>query len=311
MKIFIEKSIIKTFAQEPQAIKAKILDLGLNHEWVFSWPSLLEYLDLGSLLSTLPLFDQTHALFNQCISILSLNEEKEAIFYLFDSLFVENLTQIKNLSQVDSAFFLQAIALKRQSEPFFNAEKELSSALEPYETALTVNPSHLMHDLILYLAWERICVWIGSLFDYQSSDQKFINNLQILKECLIESFQHITSQGRTSPSFYRLLEALFFYQVREENFQIHSQADWNILSQSFPVLLPPNCLADVRYVDNALVPLNKLNQQENSEWYLTLDSQDKIDSRLKLANYMCNQLKTENPQWNYQLVQKQIQIWSS
>ena len=177
----------------------------------------------------------------------------------------------------------------------------LDPVLAAYETSLTENTSHTMHDLILYLAWDRMCVCMARLFDYQSTDPKFIKGIGVLRECLIESYQHIAQQARTIPSFYRMIEALFFYQVREENLQKHTAAEWTILSQSFEVLKEQDKLADFFYIDDAAI----LNQKVEED-YVTLDSPHKVNARLSLAQYMMDKLKSEVPSWGYTLHPKKI-----
>lgn len=200
------------------------------------WPSFLKYLGLGSIFSNLPPFDQTQPLFVACVSTMHANTEKEVLFYMYDRLFAEVLTQIKNLPEINAPFLLQAIEQKRKTPSFLEAEKVPSALLTAYETAFKEKSADTIHDLVLYLAWDRMCVWMGSLFNFQSANPKFIQGISHLKECLIESYHHIAQQGKTSPGTYRLIEALIFYQMREENLQKHSAEDWALLNQSFRLL---------------------------------------------------------------------------
>jgi hypothetical protein len=79
------------------------------------------------------------------------------------------------------------------------------------------------------------------------------------------------------------------------------------LCQSFPVLKDQNELVDFFYIDDAVISKKKLeNEEESSDLYLTLDSPAYVHSRLALANYMVDKLKTEIPGWNYVLQQKEI-----
>jgi hypothetical protein len=178
--------------------------------------------------------------------------------------------------------------------------------LAAYESALEERASQTMHDLVLYLAWDRMCVWMARLFDYQSTELKFIKGIEVLKECLIESYQHMTQQG-TSLSIYRMLEALFVYEIRQENLQKHTPEEWTTLSQSFHALTAQEGLVDFFYIDDAVVPEESLKiEEESSECYLILDSPDKVNSRLGFAQYMMDKLKSEVPQWNYVLRKKKI-----
>jgi hypothetical protein len=302
MEITVDTQIVKMFAHQPAEVMENQIISDLNYPVRFGWPSLLEYLDLGLILSDLPSFDQTHSLFRECVEVLSRNEEQEVLFHVYDHLFTENLKQVKALPQVSSSFLLQAIKERRQKNSFLETEKILSRSLDPYEAALSDKASHTIRDLILYLAWDRMCVWMGRLFDYQSPDPTFIKGIAILKECLIESYQHITQQGQTSPGIFRMLESLVFYQMREENLHRHTQEEWTLLSQSLPLLKPHNELVDFFYIDDALVSKDNLNHNhENAGYHLTLDSSGRVHSRLVLAQYLLDQIKLSVPDWHYVL----------
>lgn len=291
MKVVLDNQIVKLLAHETDIAKNPLLS-NPDNQVSFGWSNLLEYLTLGSLLSNLPLFDETQPLFIACISALHANEEKEVLFYVYDQLFAENLNQIKALPQINASFLLQALK-----------ERPLNALLSPTliekEIALLNRTSDTMHDLILYLAWDRMCVSLSRLFNYQSTDPLFIKGLDVLKECLIESYQHISQQGRTVPSIYRMMEALFFYQMRDENLQKHTDAEWTLLSQSFPVLKDQNELADFFYIDDAVI-------SKEEAVYLTLDSPKDVQTRLALATYMIDKLKTDVLSWNYALQPKKI-----
>lgn len=307
MKIVIDNQIVKMCGQDAAKIIQNPLLSHPDHCISFGWSSLLEYLGLGSVFSHLPVFDPTHPFFVACISTLYTNKDKETFFYIYDRLFAENLNQIQALPEINASFLLQAIKKEREKSSFLEVKKVFVPTLVAYEAALLAHTLDTMHDLILYLAWDRMCVCMAHLFNYPSTDPKFINGLDILKECLIESYQHIAQQGRTSPGIYRMLEALFFYQMREENLQKHTDADWILLNQSFPVLKSEDQLADFFYIDEAMIAKDKLkNEEENPAYYLTLDSPDRVHARLALVQYMLEKLKSINHQWNYVLLPKKI-----
>lgn len=232
------------------------------------WPTLLAYLDLESLYTQLPTLN-----FQACLEVLKDGDENQAID-LFDRLFAENITLIKGLPEIDPSFLLEAI-VKKQSD------KRFLFSLKAYEERFRENTPYLMHDLILYLSWERMCITVSCLFDMQVEDLNFLRNLKVIKECLKESYLHIVKDGKTHPSLYRLLEALFYYHMREENLQGHTDEEWAILNQSFPVLKDQNTLADVFYIDD---------MEDVS--YITLDSPDIVNARLAFADCM---LKKELP----------------
>lgn len=293
MKTLLDNQIIRILIDDPAQLLERLSFQEHASKICFGWPSLLECLDIESLWTSFPAFDNSAPIFKSCLSILHESTKEESIFHLFDRLFAENLTQVKNLRQVDSSFLLEAIRVRRQQ-----LSSLLIPALSEFEIAFEEHTAYIMHDLILYLAWDRMCVCLSRLFDYQSTDPNVIKGLEILQNCLIESFQHITRQGKTHPSLYRLLESLFFYQMREENLNKHTEAGWAILNQSFPVLKSQEQLADFLYIDHAIIP--------NNDHYLTLDSIDKVNTRLAFARYMTDKIASENPEWKFNLLPKNI-----
>lgn len=306
MNLYIDNQIVKILVQDPARVTENPLFAAADAHIHFKWPALLEYLGLGSLFSSLPPFDETQPLFRACIETLSANAEKEVIYYVYDRFFAEMLNQINVLSEINHIQLLQKLKDQR-SKSSSSVQQVLSDTLNAYETALIERPSETMHDLILYLAWDRLCASLAILFDYQTNNLIYIQGLAYLKECLLESYQHITEQGRTSPSLYRMIEAFFYYQMREENLQKHSKADWSLLSQSFPSLMGQNELNDCLYIDNAVISTAKPNHVENvQECYATLDSPEKVQIRQRLSHYMLDQLKKEVPNWPYSLRQEKI-----
>lgn len=299
MKISVDNQVVRLFSLDADKVLSSPLGTGADSYLSFSWPSLLEYLELGHLLSRFPSFDKSEVLFTASISALCEVGNPEDLFYIYDSIFTEMLKQVKSLPEIDPAFLLQKIEEKKGKFSFLAMEKILSPALAQQEKVLKNNAASAMHDLILYLAWDRMCVFMARVFDYPSTDPKFLENLKKLKWCLVESYQHIAGQGRTSPSFYRMIEALFYYQMREERLPLHPEADWELLTQSFPALTNPNQLIDFFYIDHALVP--DAEAKEGTSCHLTLDPPELVECRLALAHYMIGRLKEEIPQWKYSL----------
>ncbi|MBX7067392.1 MAG: hypothetical protein K1X28_09190 [Parachlamydiales bacterium] len=289
MKISVDNQVIRLLEADP----GKVLNTPLENGFLnFSWPSILEYLGLGGILGRLPPFDERNALFVATVHALCEVNNPEDLFYVYDSLFTETIKQIKSLKEIDAAFLLEKIGERKEIKNI------LTPALAEKEKRLRENGPEAMHDLILYLAWDRMCVRMGVLFDHPSKNETFLQNLKHLKWCLLESFLHIAGQGRTNPSFYRLIEALFYYQMREERMQTHQDADWELLTQSFQALKNPNELVDYFYIDHAIA--------SSSVCHLTLDPPEIVQSRLDLANYMISQLKAEIPTWNYSLSESHI-----
>ncbi len=301
MKLSIDNQIVRLFSGDTD----KVLESPLGKEegaLVFGWSSLLEYVGLGQILSHFPPFDETKVLFKATVAALCEVDNPEDLFYIYDSLFTEILKQVKSLPEMDAAFLLGKIEERKRKLSFWEMEKALSPALAAYEKALKERAADAMHDLVLYLAWDRMCISMARLFDYQSSDPRFLQNIRKLRWCLIESYQHIASQGKTSPSFYRLIEALFYYQMREEHLPLHPEEDWQLLTQSFPVLKSTGELIDVFYIDHAIQP----GPLTETSCHLTVESPEMVQSRLALAHYMVGQLREEFPQWGFALRETQI-----
>ncbi len=301
MKLIIDNQIIKLIKAEMFKTPDNLFT-EQNNQVTLRWPSLLEYLDLGSIFSQLPEFNQTNPLFQATVTTLHSYVDQDTIFNIYDRLFAENLTLIKVLPQLQSVALLQAIEHQPKLANL-EIENALSFSLKHYKTALTLNNRNAMHDLILYLGWDRMCAWISRLFDYQSQDTNFVKGLKILKECLIESFLHISHQDQTPPSFYCLLEALVFYYMREECLQKHSSDEWIILSQSFQLIKQKDELADFFYIDDGIV---KKSKTPSESLYLTLESSDKVNARITLAELILGKIKSDFPAWNYEFQQNKI-----
>lgn len=299
MKIVIDNHVLRVLVQHPTLLMENLLLANSENEIRLRWPTLLDYLELDSIFASLPIFDESHPVFVACVKTLYANEDKEVLFYLYDQLFAECLNQIKNLPQINAPFLLQAMHEKQDKPMTEEVKKMLSPALAGYKAILLNNPHDTLHNLILYLAWDRMCMNVARLFNYQSTDPKFIHGLAVLKECLVESYQHITGQGRTFPSLYRMIESLFFYQMREEHLQTHTESEWALLSQIFPLLQAEDKLADVYYIDDALTLEGQVSRKHSDNTYLTLDSPQNVQSKLALAQYVIAKLKTEIPQWNF------------
>lgn len=308
MNFFVDNPLLRkisTFKNEDQrssllkaCINAHVLTENQQIQIAFGWPSLLEYLNLGSLFQDFPKFDQQEEPLQEMISILSLQPEREQLIHLYDQLFVHCLTHVKALPEIHPHFLLNQIQEKSPNPPLF------ALSLDSYKKAFLENPSHTIHDLILYLAWDRVCVNLAIVFEHLYPKTDILNHLEVLKECLVESFQHITSQGRTAPGFFRLIEALYAYQMRDENLQTHTDSEWLILCQSARTLKPRELLNDIFYVDATLIQkekVNKVQQEKSVVKILTLDSSEVVKASLSLAHYIIEKLKHEIPDWQYTL----------
>lgn len=254
------------------AIKKGILPKGTQNEIDFGWPNLLEYLDLCSLFENFFTFDENHHLFAYLISSLASDPKNELLMALFDQIFVECLTHIKALPQMNPTFLVDHLRKKEFSSPF-------SRSLNQYEKMLVDNPANTMHNLILYLAWDRVCVNLAIVFEHPAT----LKGLKVMQECLLESFQHITAQGRTVPSFFRLLEALYAFEMRQENLDIHTDEEWKILCDGALGLKPRNEIADVLYLDSSIITVY---DKESVLTLFTMEKAEKVRATNSLANCM-------------------------
>lgn len=271
--LFFDNQTIKKISREG-------FELGFSVEGIitFNWSSLLELLELQNLFQEFPKFDPEHPLFQSYVTALSENTEKDTVFHLYDNLFTECLKHIKAIKEIHPDELLKLIGNKKSSNFF-----ELP--LNDYEQLLIEHPNSASHSLILYLAWDRFCICMSHLFDFQSTNETFNQNLVVLKDCLIESYTHITAHGRTRPSFFRLAEALYYYEMREEFLQTHPEADWDILSKSVTALSSKEFPTDVLYVDG----------MPDSTIY-TLDSKEIVKLRVELANLVRRKLNLQELQ---------------
>ena len=295
MKTFIDSKLLKKIISpihENSFIEsckdANILSQDQSFKVIFTWASLLEYIELGEIFETFPKFDEKNVLFSCFLSPIDLSND--VIIELYDQIFVECLTVIKALPEINASFLSQKIKQKSATSLF-------ASSLSYYDRWLIENPYDALHDLILYLAFDRVCVYLTILFEHPSSQ---IHRLEIIQECLIESFQHITKDGKTTPGFFRLVEALYAYQMREENLQRYSDSEWLILCQSVNALKSREALIDLFYIDAAIVNVQEIEKKKPLKGF-TIDSLDIVKVRLILAKYMMEKLQREIPGWKYTL----------
>jgi hypothetical protein len=116
MKAFIDRKLLQLLTVQSDAdakdltpVKARI-DAVLKRDdqpiqILLSWPTLLEYLDLGSLLAKFPPFDKNNGLFAFLMSPQAEEAESELLVQVYDQIFVECLTDVKGLPQVDQSFY--------------------------------------------------------------------------------------------------------------------------------------------------------------------------------------------------------------
>ncbi len=301
MNIFIDNTLLQKITENKNTLnsltlicqEAKIIDENQKLHFLLNWPSFLEYLNLGNLFEFSPKFGDQNKFFDFAVSTLSLSVDKEIIFHLFDQIFAECLTQIRALPQIQQAFLINQIQKKRHESCL--AEKEMFAfSLNRLEKFLVNDPYNTLHDLILYLAWDRVCIHLAFIFEYATENINFINGVRVLKDCLIESFQHILAQAKTLPGFFRLMEALYAYQMREENLQNYHESDWLILCQGAQALRQSERVVNIPYIDEAIKENPRFPYSINEPLKaFTMDPMDKIHAGLSLAGYMDRLLENE------------------
>lgn len=260
------------------------------------WPSLLEYIGQGNLYDSFQALDEHNAFLAFVLATLASDLPSHLYMELYDRIFVECLTSVKDLPQIQQAFLLSHIQTK-QHLPIATL---FSESLEKYVSALTDDPYNTIHDLTLYLAWDRMCVFLAVVFELFVPKDSRLHGLEVLKGCLIESFQHITGQRRTSPGFFRFIEALYAYHMRQENLQSHTDEEWLKLCQGARALKPREELSDVPYANAAVIDVNHLKDSKALRVF-TLHSVERATATLALTDCMIQKLKREVPDWHYAL----------
>ena len=272
-------------------------------QFVLDWAALLELLGYSGLVGSLQQTEAKKKIFSSVVQALKMDSDNEVIFYLFDQIFVECLTEVKTLKPILHPDILIDQVRSLLTYPLFPNQDPFSGTLRYYDKRLTENLQDTLHDLILYLAWDRVSVYIAMIFDDVSL--KIKDGLRLLKDCLIESFQHIKGDGKTHPGFFRLIEALYAFEMKDENLQNYTDADWKTLCESVQALQPRDSLADVCFIDTALV--SDLIQDKPLLKVLTLKSPNEVKTIISLANFMLKLLRTElSDQWRYGLCPYEI-----
>ncbi len=242
--------------------------------------SFLTCIGLGKILKSFPAFDEKNRFFAFCQSDLLFDLEKDVVMYLYDQIFVECLTDVQNSLKIEANFLLEQVLESEKTVPDC-----LLSAFLSYKQRLIDTPKQMIHDLTLYLAWDLVCLRVAVLFENISSDSRNQNLLKGLEECLLESFIHITQQGKTKPDFFRMCEALYASAMREENLQKYPQEEWEVLCKSCHALQSREELSDVLY----------LSLEDIGSKVFTLDASDKVQAVLRLAEYVMQKIKRESP----------------
>lgn len=295
MRIIADNKIIQELVNNPEPRLKDPIFQNPDAFIHFEWPSLLQFIGYDDIFAEMPAFDHTHKLFHAIVDTFTKHDEDEVVFHIYDHLFAENLKEISSIQKIKAPVILQAIHKQMDKPSYALTSKLLSKTLSIYEKKLFEDTENTIHDLILYLGWDRMCVSVSYLFNYQTDEPKYIEAIKVMGDCLIESFQHISQHGRTAPGISRMIETLFYYEMREEIMHDHPEPVWQMLTQSFPALKSHDSLIDFLYIDNAVIPFEKYLDDE----YMTVDSPELIKARFNLANYIL-------PPLNYSLSPKKI-----
>lgn len=259
--------------------------ISCKEEVIFDWPALLVYIGAGALLKSFLTFEHLF----ESIAITDNIVQKDLFTEFFDQLFIECLTDVKEMKEINASFLLESIQNCRREKPVLNE-------LNRYEQLLISHPYEALHDLTLYLAFDRVAVALAVLFERSANS----SGLDVLRDCLIESFHHITKQGKTRPSFFRFAESLYAYQMRQEFLDRYSEEDWLTLCQSALALRPRDELMNAVYIDPFL-------KEKVEETVITLDSPEKVKATFLLSHYMIKHLQETVPYWDSTLHKPQIE----
>lgn len=299
IKTYIDSNVISKMLSdkggEPPFLESS------EEAYQLEWSSLLTYLGQGAIFKDLSSFDLENPLFASIIALLHASDNAEVVVHAFDRIFVEFLTRVKALPQVQAHFLLKQIYEKQETKQTL-LDRLFVAPLHHYKIRLETDTSDTLHDLILYLAWDRVCVFFSAVFDYQTKNECFLRGLLVLKGCLVESFQHITKQGRTKPGFFRLSEALYAFDMRDERIQCYTDAEWESLCASSQALRPTENLSSVCYIDQALViqegENSAISTQPIARSYTT-DSEAKVQASYSLAHRAIQSIMKQDINRNY------------
>lgn len=261
----------------------------------FNWPTFLTFLGIDDLLKNFPAFDSSNELYRIMMEVIESNPPKEVYFDLFDQLFVDCLTHIKAIPEVDANYLTGE--LRAKEKPAFLAESLLQ-----WELALTENPKIFLHDLTLYLGWDRVCVRLAILFETVPDTVTSREWYQMLRGCLAESFQHISRQGRTEPSFFRLQEALYAYDMRDDMLQKHTEAAWEILTKGAMSLSSREKAPELGFLDRSVTD----KAYNTTGTIFCAESEEKILAGWNLAKYYLLTFETDFPEWDFHLADTSI-----
>jgi len=314
MKAFIDNTLLDTLVSKNQENYPRVIEEACQQanllfekdqvQLIYYWPTLLQLLKLDSIFDNFFELKEQHPLFDAINTTINTEFDVDVLIRLYDQLFVECLTHVKNIPEIDAQFLVEKIKEIRIRAVPSDLQELISPLLDYYEKYLTFNTAHAMHNLVLFLAWDRMCVNTAILFEHDSASNTIRPGLNILKVCLLESFQHITTQNKTAPSFFRLLEALYADEMRQENLDIPTEQGWLALCQGARLLKPRNKLANVFFIDEALTTTSVIKDSPEDTQLLkilTVEPFETLQAGITVCKYLNERISLLMPEWPYLL----------
>lgn len=254
-----------------------------KESFLFNWSSFFGVLEIKMVFEDFSFCEREDPLFQATISSLLEIQKEEDLFYLYDSLFSSCLQKIYSLPWLQAeALFLKMVEQKQKKKGFW--QEKLLDCYENYFLQEGLKKIH--QDLVLSLTWDRFCLLSSQLFDFPSKEPLVLQNLARFKDCLIDSYHHIVGQKKSRPSFFRLVNALFYYEVREERIDLHSAFEWQLLTQSFPLLLLDHEISSCSYVDFWVNQEKKIEEVK----ILTVDSLEIVQAKKALSSWFSQKI---------------------
>lgn len=116
---------------------------------------------------------------------------------------------------------------------------------------LSQDLSDYRNQIVLYLTWDRMCVWTGIIWDFFAESAERLS-LSIWKELLIESFVHIHQTKQTVPSLFRLVDALYRYSLMRSQRDAHEESLWQDICAMSGYTLQESQIPWVPYIDGGV-----------------------------------------------------------
>lgn len=304
MRYFVETRLLKLNMPNLKLYLTQLKNKGNKLQLNYYWPTLFGLLEMENLFENFFTLEEDNPLFKAIITALNNPLNADLLMRLYDQIFVECLTHVKNMPQINDLSLIKKIKEHKHLETMQQFNELTAPLFDYYTNYLTHHRCEAMHNLILFLAWDRVCVNLAIIFEHDPSSTSIREGLNLLKACVLESFQHITSQKKSAPSFFRLLETLYADAMRQENLDHHTEAGWKILCQGAALLKPREQLADLFFIDGAIKEVSAQESlEQDSLSFISSRSNEEIEAGVNLANYLNLEVKNWMKDWPY-LVKK-------